>query len=195
MHESVDVHNPTVYTRSWFCWADSLNAELVAGLTDRCPPRESHARNWVMSWRDTARPTGGGFAAPREKDVSISAMARNAVAGTVVSDRHHQQAAAAASPLPLPNFCTLMTQEDSLVKAAHAAKRNKMESLVLDDHQHVAKSTRRDRKDADGGLLTTKNCTRLMQINTLPLFARLMPLCRSDSVLWDEKRRRNSIRR
>jgi uncharacterized protein len=24
MHESFDVNNPKIYTRSWFCWADAL---------------------------------------------------------------------------------------------------------------------------------------------------------------------------
>jgi len=50
MHESLNVNNPNDFTRSWFCWADSLFAELVMTLTDECP-RPNHKYR-VMEWRD-----------------------------------------------------------------------------------------------------------------------------------------------
>jgi len=33
MHESYNKDDPFSYTRSWFCWADSLFAEFVLSLT------------------------------------------------------------------------------------------------------------------------------------------------------------------
>lgn len=37
MHESYDANNPNSFTRSWFCWADALFAELLFSLTpERC---------------------------------------------------------------------------------------------------------------------------------------------------------------
>jgi hypothetical protein len=38
MHESFSANNPNSYSRPWFCWPDSLFAELVISLTDKCPP-------------------------------------------------------------------------------------------------------------------------------------------------------------
>jgi meiotically up-regulated gene 157 (Mug157) protein len=60
MHESIDVRNPKQYTRSWFCWADSLFAELVLSLTDKCP-NPSHKYR-VLEWRDPDYVEGGEFA-------------------------------------------------------------------------------------------------------------------------------------
>lgn len=61
MHESFDVHNPAKYTRAWFCWADSLYAELVMSMTDLCPhPRRKYK---VMDWRDPVVVPGGPYAA------------------------------------------------------------------------------------------------------------------------------------
>eukprot|EP00873_Tetraselmis_striata_P021743 jgi/Tetstr1/442007/TSEL_030188.t1 len=37
MHESYDPNNPRRFTRGWFAWANSLFAELVMSLTDKCP--------------------------------------------------------------------------------------------------------------------------------------------------------------
>lgn len=37
MHEGFNANNPSEYSRSWFCWADSLFAELVMSLSDECP--------------------------------------------------------------------------------------------------------------------------------------------------------------
>lgn len=60
MHESFSAANPKRFTRSWFCWADSLFAELVLSLTDKCPNPE-HKYN-VLEWRDTNVVPGGRFA-------------------------------------------------------------------------------------------------------------------------------------
>jgi hypothetical protein len=60
MHESFSVKNPDFYTRSWFCWADSLFAELVLSLTDECPSPE-HKYD-VLEWRDLNVVPGGHFA-------------------------------------------------------------------------------------------------------------------------------------
>ena len=60
MHESFDVNNPDSFTRSWFCWADSLFAELVLSITDQCP-NPSHKYR-VMEWRDPNYIEGGNFA-------------------------------------------------------------------------------------------------------------------------------------
>lgn len=38
MHESFSANNPNSFSRPWFCWPDSLFAELVISLTDKCPP-------------------------------------------------------------------------------------------------------------------------------------------------------------
>jgi len=59
MHESFDVSNPKRYTRKWFCWADSLYAELVMSLTEECPSGKYH----VMKWLDPINVPGGRYAA------------------------------------------------------------------------------------------------------------------------------------
>lgn len=46
--------------QSWFCWADSLFAELVMSLTDQCPSTEHKYR--VMEWRDLVLVPGGIYA-------------------------------------------------------------------------------------------------------------------------------------
>jgi hypothetical protein len=61
MHESIDVHNPNRFTRAWFCWSDSLFAELVLSLTDACP--DSSHKYRVHEWRDPETIDGGPFAA------------------------------------------------------------------------------------------------------------------------------------
>ncbi|KAL3782710.1 hypothetical protein ACHAW5_005920 [Stephanodiscus triporus] len=40
MHESFSANNPKSFSRPWFCWPDSLFAELVMSLTEECPTRE-----------------------------------------------------------------------------------------------------------------------------------------------------------
>lgn len=37
MHESVDIHNATDYTRPWFAWANSFFAEMLLDLAQRKP--------------------------------------------------------------------------------------------------------------------------------------------------------------
>jgi uncharacterized protein len=59
MHESFDVYNPGSFTRSWFCWADSLFAELVMSLTDVCP----RSKYRIMKWTDPIEIKGGPLAA------------------------------------------------------------------------------------------------------------------------------------
>ena len=60
MHESINVNKPQDFTRSWFCWADSLFAELVLTLTDECPNPNHKYR--VMEWRDPIIVPGGPYA-------------------------------------------------------------------------------------------------------------------------------------
>jgi meiotically up-regulated gene 157 (Mug157) protein len=60
MHESFDANNPSKFTRKWFCWSDSLFAELVLSLTDECPdPLHKYK---VLEWRDPVKVPGGRFA-------------------------------------------------------------------------------------------------------------------------------------
>lgn len=59
MHESFDAMNPKSFTRSWFCWADSLFAELVMSITEECP--QPHDKYHVMSWRDPVHVEGGSY--------------------------------------------------------------------------------------------------------------------------------------
>lgn len=61
MHESFDVNNPSRFTRSWFCWADSLFAELVMSITENCPLPSHKYR--VHDWRDPVVVPGGVYAA------------------------------------------------------------------------------------------------------------------------------------
>jgi len=61
MHESFDVRNPKKFTRAWFCWADSLFAELVMSLTEGCP-HPTHKYK-VLEWRDPETVHGGPYAA------------------------------------------------------------------------------------------------------------------------------------
>lgn len=61
MHESFDVNNPKRFTRSWFCWADSLFAELVLSVTDECP--QARDQYHVMSWRDPIDVKGAAYSA------------------------------------------------------------------------------------------------------------------------------------
>lgn len=75
MHESFDVANPHTFTRSWFCWADSLFAELVLRLLhetttgqqqqQRCPD-PSHQYS-ILEWRDPVNVEGGIYAAVAAK--------------------------------------------------------------------------------------------------------------------------------
>jgi len=60
MHESFDIRNPAKFTRSWFCWADSLFAELVLSLTDFC--LDESRKYTVNDWRDPVTVQGGIFA-------------------------------------------------------------------------------------------------------------------------------------
>ena len=59
MHESFDANIPAQFTRAWFCWADSLFAELVMTLTDLCP----RGNYKVMTWKDPVQVPGGKYAA------------------------------------------------------------------------------------------------------------------------------------
>jgi meiotically up-regulated gene 157 (Mug157) protein len=70
MHESFNVNRPQEFTRSWFCWADSLYAELVLRLlnstttttTEAClDPAQQHKYR-VLEWRDPVTVPGGRFA-------------------------------------------------------------------------------------------------------------------------------------
>jgi meiotically up-regulated gene 157 (Mug157) protein len=61
MHESFDVSNHYKFTRKWFCWSDSLFAELVLSLSDACPL--SSTKYKVHEWRDPVKVPGGRFAA------------------------------------------------------------------------------------------------------------------------------------
>jgi len=65
MHESFDVNNPGRFTRSWFCWADSLFAELVMSITDECPLSDHKYK--VAAWRDQTSVVGGQYAAASNK--------------------------------------------------------------------------------------------------------------------------------
>jgi len=60
MHESFNAFNPKQFTRAWFCWSDSLFAELVLSLTDACP-LPSHLYK-VLEWRDPTYVSGAKFA-------------------------------------------------------------------------------------------------------------------------------------
>jgi uncharacterized protein len=66
MHESFDVTDPATFTRSWFCWADSLYAELVlrilneTGSAQQCPdPKRTYK---ILEWRDPDTVPGGMYA-------------------------------------------------------------------------------------------------------------------------------------
>lgn len=60
MHESFNADNPEDFTRSWFCWSDSLYAELVLSLTPNCPNPSYKYK--VLEWRDPIHVVGGPFA-------------------------------------------------------------------------------------------------------------------------------------
>jgi uncharacterized protein len=73
MHESFDPSDPSRYTRSWFCWADSLFAELVLRLqlsdddnnksstsSNGCPDPKYKYK--ILEWRDPITISGGMFA-------------------------------------------------------------------------------------------------------------------------------------
>ena len=49
MHESFNVNNPFNYSRSWFCWPDSLFAELIMSLTHDCP-RPDKGKYSIKEW-------------------------------------------------------------------------------------------------------------------------------------------------
>ena len=50
MHESINVDNPKKYTRWWFCWVDSLFAELAMSLSTKCPDPSYQYK--ILEWRD-----------------------------------------------------------------------------------------------------------------------------------------------
>ena len=52
MHESFSVSNPFNYSRSWFCWPDSLFAELVMSLTHECPNPDK-GQYTIKEWLDS----------------------------------------------------------------------------------------------------------------------------------------------
>lgn len=78
MHESFDVADPAKFTRSWFCWADSLFAELVLRVLNdtmatnaqspqqqqqpQLCPDPSHKYR-ILEWRDPVAVPGGVYAA------------------------------------------------------------------------------------------------------------------------------------
>ncbi|KAL3791706.1 hypothetical protein ACHAWO_006268 [Cyclotella atomus] len=64
MHESFNANDPKRFTRSWFCWPDSLFAELVMSLTDDCPrPDVEGGRYSIMQWSDNITYAGSVFSA------------------------------------------------------------------------------------------------------------------------------------
>lgn len=58
MHESFDANHPEKFTRPWFCWPDSLFAELVMSLTYECP-QASVYKYKVKEWQDVEHPMKG----------------------------------------------------------------------------------------------------------------------------------------
>ncbi|KAL7492258.1 hypothetical protein ACHAWT_002083 [Skeletonema menzelii] len=48
MHESFNANDPSEYSREWFCWADSLFAELVVSLSNECLEK-SYTYQYMMS--------------------------------------------------------------------------------------------------------------------------------------------------
>ena len=52
MHESFDANNPERFSRPWFCWPDSLYAELVMSLTSDCPSPTHRHKYTIKEWRD-----------------------------------------------------------------------------------------------------------------------------------------------
>ncbi len=50
MHESSVVRNQKQFTRSCFCWVDSLFAERILSLTNNCPSPSYKYR--VLEWQD-----------------------------------------------------------------------------------------------------------------------------------------------
>lgn len=58
MHESFNPNNPRKFSRDWFCWPDSLFAELVMSLTEDCP-RPERGRYTVKEWKDEATKVNG----------------------------------------------------------------------------------------------------------------------------------------
>jgi meiotically up-regulated gene 157 (Mug157) protein len=52
MHESFDINDPNRFSRPWFCWPDSLLAELIMSLTDECP-RPEKGKYTVHEWLDS----------------------------------------------------------------------------------------------------------------------------------------------
>ncbi|KAL7477040.1 hypothetical protein ACHAW6_002858 [Cyclotella cf. meneghiniana] len=61
MHESFNANDPFNFTRPWFCWPDSLFAELVMSLTHDCP-RPEIGKYTVRAWIDETSMTGSSFA-------------------------------------------------------------------------------------------------------------------------------------
>lgn len=51
MHESFNANNVTEYSRDWFCWPDSLFAELIMSLTEECPKPEKHGWYKEQEWK------------------------------------------------------------------------------------------------------------------------------------------------
>ena len=57
MHESFNPNNPAKFSRDWFCWPDSLFAELVMSLSNECPHPE-HGKYKVKEWSDNVTTMG-----------------------------------------------------------------------------------------------------------------------------------------
>ncbi len=51
MHESFNPNNVTEFSREWFCWPDSLFAELIMSLTEECPTPEKHGWYKAQEWK------------------------------------------------------------------------------------------------------------------------------------------------
>lgn len=60
MHESFNPNNPQKFSRKWFCWPDSLFAELVMSLTEACP-RPEYGQYTIKEWSDPANISGSVF--------------------------------------------------------------------------------------------------------------------------------------
>jgi len=67
MHESFNPNNPKRFSRPWFCWPDSLFAELVMSLTDLCP-QPQYGKYAVKEWLDLDDVSGSEFMAIEEDD-------------------------------------------------------------------------------------------------------------------------------
>ena len=126
MHESFNPNNPKRFSRPWFCWPDSLFAELFMSLTDACP-RPQYGKYTVNEWLDTSATiiNGSVFSNPGLEHSSLTVISA-CIPGKRFKDNYIN-----ASLSNKELFCNKWGVECVLAREGHDSRSAKWEKLYL----------------------------------------------------------------